>query len=133
MKLLVRKTPSQDDPNQRNLLGNQASFEIPTGTITWLSIIYVVVSVLVNMLSSYVIARPQAQLDRDIFLLKERNFELQLLQRVLEADSLPDRKSSLQLLIKTGLLQTENKAELLTYLDTSQYLPKWIKRAGSVG
>lgn len=129
MKILVRNdaTPGQRNTEQANL--GQGGFSIPNSSITWLSIIYIVVSILANTISSLVSYIPQKDTDNKTFELRRSNFQIQMLQRVLEMENENDRRASIELLIGMGLVDNNNKSvSNLDVLRKLKYIPKWQPR-----
>jgi len=124
MKLLIRNDPqSLGGPR-----GNQSSYEVPNGTITWLTIIYLVVNVLATSAGNYITNKPQRDIDNKNLAFKEQNFKLQLLQRVLEIDDKEERRASLQLLLAAGLMG-DKKDEFQRFInDPKTVIAKWPKR-----
>ncbi|MCF0039795.1 hypothetical protein [Dyadobacter fanqingshengii] len=115
------------DAAQRDL-GN-GGYTVPNTTITWLSIIYIVVNITANSLNSFISGMPQRNYENRAFELKRQNFQLQALQRVLEISDEEDRRFSLELLVKTGILSDNKNGMLLDFIKQSKKIPHWSARS----
>ena len=120
MKLLVKNDPA----GQRGL--GDTGYSVPNTTITWISVIYLLVNVLAASLGNLITGIPQSKNDSRAFELKNKNFQLQLLQRVLSNPNDEDRKLSLDLLVKAHLLDAES--DLATFIKENKRMPLWEKR-----
>lgn len=127
MNILIKKRNiSTSHDGTRELNGNTETYNIPNTTITGISFIYLIVNVIANILSNYMAGVDKRVQDKRVYQLLENHFQLQLLQRVLESDSIKDRRHSLYLLEYVHLLGNKNE-QLLKYLDSSKYIAKWPK------
>lgn len=127
MNILIKKRNiSTSHDGTRELNGNTETYNIPNTTITGISFIYLIVNVIANILSNYIAGIDKRVQDKRVSQLLEKHFQLQVLQRVLEADSINDRRHSLYLLEYVHLFGDKNE-ELLKYLDSSKYISKWPK------
>lgn len=124
MKFLIKRNSDQG----RAKIEAQEGFDISNTAITWVSIIYIIVNIIANSLSNYISNKPQRDIDNDTFELKEQNFKVQIFQRILESDSAIDRQASLRLMTKTDFFNEKEKAQLLSYIEHNNYVPKWPKR-----
>jgi hypothetical protein len=123
MKLLVKRERINKSEIE-NIDTNVSSItEIPSGTITWLSVIYIFINIIATSIAEYIGKSPQMINDNKSFELKDQNFRVQLLQRALELEDSTDREASLKLLMAAGLLNKEVKL----FVD-SNTVPKWSKR-----
>lgn len=127
MKLFTKTTQNAVD-GQRNLDGTATDYEVPTGTITWVSIIYLLIQTTATTVSNYITNKPQQQIESQNAMLKQQNFQVQLLQRALEADTPADRKTALLLFMKTGLLTAKNEKEFAGFVEQTPQMPKWQQR-----
>jgi len=106
--------------------GTQTSFNIPNTTIALGTIIIAVIQAIVTIVGALVGAWPKQQTDRELNHLKQKNFQVQLLQRILENPEAADRANSLKLVIAAGLIDDAN-GKLDTILKTPSNIPKWEK------
>nr|WP_315239971.1 hypothetical protein [uncultured Flavobacterium sp.] len=127
MRFLVKKSiPSES--GERSLPPSQSSYEIPNGTITWVTVIYLFINVGSGLLSNYIVGKPQREINLHNTELINKNFELQLIQRCLELEKNEDRKASLMLLIETNAIGGKDTDKLYNYIKKEQYIPKWPTR-----
>jgi len=107
---------------------NNISYDIPNSTIASGAIILAIVQALAAILGNYISNIPKQQSDIVTNTLKEKNFSVQLLQRVLESPDSLNRLNSIKLLIKADLMQDpENK--ISEYIKTYPNIPRWEKHA----
>jgi hypothetical protein len=126
MKLFTRTSATT---NRAAAGQGEESFDVPAGTITWLSIIYLVVSSAATYIGNYFNDKPKNEIASQTIGLKEQNFKLQLLQRILEEPALDDRKKAAQLFVRYGFFDgTDDKRGLLEFVDTSKYIPRLTAR-----
>lgn len=124
MRLLTRNNATAEG---QRLIG-ETTYEIPNTTITWVAIFYLVLNTVSSALSTYIANTPQRITDNRNYELKKQNFELQLLQRVLEIEKDDARKSSLLLLLNARLLSDTKNDELLRFINATAVIPQWPKR-----
>jgi len=124
MRLLIRNNATAEG---QRLLG-ETTYEIPNTTITWVAIFYLVLNTVSSSLSTYIANTPQRITDNRNYELKKQNFELQLLQRVLEIEKDDARKSSLLLLLNAQLLSDTKNDDLLKFINATTTIPQWPKR-----
>ncbi|TSJ44004.1 hypothetical protein FO440_07465 [Mucilaginibacter corticis] len=99
-------------------------YEIPNSTVAGGAIILTIIQTLATLLGSYLSNIPKQQNDQALNRLREKNFTVQVLQRVLENPDSINRSNSLQLLISAGVLQdSENK--ILEIAKVPSRIPKW--------
>jgi hypothetical protein len=104
--------------------GHTTSFEVPNGSIAWGAIILAVVQTLGTILGNYIGTVPTQTNDIITNELKKKNFEVQLLQRVLESSDPNDRANSLTLLINLELLE-DPYHKVIDLAQTPAKIPKW--------
>ncbi len=105
-------------------VGETETYDIPNTTIAYGSLILAIIQAVATILGTYIGNWPKHQVDKASIELREKNFKVQLLQRVLEIDDTIGRANSLKLLIASGLLNSE----LSTIANQPSNVPKWIKR-----
>jgi hypothetical protein len=122
MKFFIKRQQFGEQGHNNLETSSTSTTEIPPITITWLTIIYVLVNVVSTSISNYIQGSSQRMNDSRSYELKDQNFRLQVLQRVLEIDTPKERKASLKLLIAAGLLDKELEDFIN---DTTNEVPKW--------
>lgn len=122
MRLLVRTNTNVGQQREQV----NGGFSIPNTTITWLSIIYLVISTLSNSLSSFISSTPQRNTDKNNYEMQRQNFEIQLLQRVLEDTSNEGRRTSLELLASASFFR--DSKEMLQFIKNHASIPRWQPR-----
>lgn len=115
----------------KTVIGEQGeiktSHDIPNTTIASGATILAIIQLLVTILGNHLDAIPKQQNDKVSNQLKEKNFTVQVLQRVLEIPDSNDRSNSLKILIGANLLNdSENK--ILEITKTPANVPRWEKR-----
>lgn len=107
-----------------------SSIKVSASSVAWItSIITAIVSLipaLVQIGTFWLVDLPKSE---DALAMKNREFQIDLLQRALQIDDEADRRNSLLLLLQAGLLEDENGALKLFAQDTTRPIPKWDKDA----
>lgn len=119
MRLFTRTTGIGDAATSNSL-------EVPNTTIAWGGIILVLVQTVSTALGNYLVGLPKQKQDKATIELKENNFQVQLLQRILENQDPAVRASSIKLLLAAGLLKDPEK-QLVGLSNNPANLPKWDK------
>lgn len=113
--------------NQTLLNGqNQVTFEIPNTTVALGALILTIVQALATALGTYLINLPQQKANLAANKLKEKNIEIQLLQRVLENEDSVARVNSLKLIIAANLIDDPD-GRIASLFTNPANIPKWPK------
>ena len=101
--------------------GTKTSFDVSAITVAGAAGVLTIVQALSTLLASWFVTFPN---NRTEIKLKEKNFQIQMFQRILESDTKADRANSLKLLIAAELLD-DTKGEITKIADDSLRVPKW--------
>lgn len=121
MKIFTKQIPPSGP-----VPSTQTAYEVPNSTIAWGAIIIALIQAAVSILTGYVNAVPKQKTDMLSHELKEKNFHVQLLQRVLEDENKDNRANSIRLILSAGLISDPDK-KLAGMLEKDS-LPRWSKR-----
>lgn len=100
--------------------GVKTTFEISARTVAAVSTIVTLINILAN-LATHFIMTPNNRIASELL---EKNFRVQVLQRILESPNAKDRANSLQLLIYAGVLKDEDD-HLMDFSKDSSRVPLW--------
>jgi hypothetical protein len=111
------------------------TYDVPNTAIAKVSAIIGIVITLAQALTGFItsltVTVPKGKADIDLAKAKielvEKNFKIQMLQRVLDEGDESNRAKSLKLLLATGLLN-DSTGELKELINTPANMPKWRER-----